>query len=270
MNVIGSGKDTETTPLHAQALAGLATVAVSALAVKFEWCSKLCMLLMPYHSLKASEYVLVAVIVGLGVVGISAIRQRHLLRQLSEKNAEQRATHALARTDFLTGIPNRLALSEYVADLDEKVLRGVAALVLDLDDFKAINDTMGHAAGDEVLKCVASRLVALGDRYRDTIIFRLGGDEFLIMVQGSGIDLKLFESIIRETISVPMVLPCGSITVSSSIGAAPADIGNTHFANIMAAADLAMFGDKRTAKSRSNASAMARSATLLANSYAQS
>lgn len=239
-------------PLHVQILVGFATIAASAFAVRFEWCSKLCWFLMPYRFFKASEYILVAVIVGLGAVGISAIRQRYLLRLLSEKDAEQRAAHALARTDFLTGIPNRLSLSEYIAHLEQTVIGGVAALVLDLDDFKAINDTMGHAVGDEVLKCVANRLVALRDRYQHVIVFRLGGDEFLIMVQGGSIDLKLLEDIIRETISVPVVLPCGSITVTGSIGAAPADIGNTHFANILAAADLAMFRDKRTTKSRSN------------------
>lgn len=268
--MISSENDAGREPLHLQTLAGFATVAVSAFAVRFEWCSKLCLFLMPYRSFKASEYVLVAVIVGLGAVGIFAIRQRHLLGLLSEKEAEQRAAHALARTDFLTGIPNRLSLSEYIADLDQTVIGGVAALVLDLDDFKAINDTMGHAVGDEVLKCVASRLVALRDRYQHVIVFRLGGDEFLIMVQGASIDLKLLEGIIRETISVPVVLPCGSITVAGSIGVAPADIGNMHFANIMAAADLAMFRDKRTAKSRSNSSTMGWSPTPSVNAHAQS
>ncbi len=246
--MIASKNDTGEELLHVQILTGFATVALSGFAVRFEWCSKLCTLLMPYRSFKASEFVLVAVIVGLGAVGISTIRQRHLLGLLSEKDAEQRAAYALARTDFLTGIPNRLSLSEYIADLDQTVIGGFAALVLDLDDFKSINDTLGHAVGDEVLKCVAGRLLALRDRYSGITIFRLGGDEFLIVVQEPGINIELLESIIRESISAPMVITGGSTTVTGSVGAAPADIGNTHFANIMAAADLAMLHDKRTAK----------------------
>ena len=254
--MVESGSEPKVPPPRATAVVGLTTAAIAVLAVKFEWCSKLCMFLMPYRVFNASEYILAAVIAGLGSVGICVIRQRHLLGLLSEKAAEQRAAHALARTDFLTGLPNRLSLSEYIAKLDQTVAGGVAALVLDLDNFKTINDTMGHAAGDEVLKSIAARLVALMDRYQHTITFRLGGDEFLIMILEASTNVDLLRDIIRETISEPVLLPCGSITVSSSIGTAHADSSNTHFTNIMAAADLAMFRNKRAAKKHSNISTL--------------
>lgn len=253
----GSSNDSEWRSSHAQIGAGVATMIASAFAVKFEWCTNLCALLMPYKFLKADEYVLVAVIVSLGAIGILAVRQRQLLRQLSAKYAEQRATYALARTDFLTGIPNRLYLSEYVAGLNQAVVDDVVVLVLDLDDFKRINDNMGHAVGDEVLKCVANRLMSLRDRFRNTVVFRLGGDEFLIMIRKSETDLSSLGDTIRKVVSAPIVLASDTVTLSVSIGIVPDEFGATPFAKLFAAADLAMLQEKRNGRTRSNSAGFA-------------
>ena len=102
-----------------------------------------------------------------------------------EDISERRATEArlahLARHDGLTGLPNRLMFSEHITSCLARVRRGgaVALLCLDLDRFKLVNDTMGHAAGDKLLRAVAQRL---RECTRETdLVVRFGGDEFVIV-----------------------------------------------------------------------------------------
>jgi diguanylate cyclase (GGDEF)-like protein len=235
---------------HAQIMAAVATIIASASALTFNWCSNLCMMLMPYKNLKADEYVLVALIIGLGMIGILAIGQRQLIKKLSAKDVEQRATHTLARTDFLTGIANRLQLSEYISGLDDIESADVAVLVIDLDEFKAINDNMGHAVGDEVLKCIAKRLMSLEKIYRSIVVYRLGGDEFLITLRSSDADITSVADSVRQMISAPIAIPGGTVEVSGSIGMAPSQPGTPRFEKLLADADLALFRAKRNGKNR--------------------
>jgi diguanylate cyclase (GGDEF)-like protein len=102
---------------------------------------------------------------------------RELLR--AYKNAFQNARQGSER-DALTGMPNRRALARLKADL---IARGatVALVMIDLDHFKRINDTLGHEAGDRVLKGVAGLLRGTA---RD-LVFRLGGEEFLLVAEGA-------------------------------------------------------------------------------------
>ena len=90
----------------------------------------------------------------------------------------------LATTDALTGLPNRLWLNKEIADaVDEALLldRKIALLVLDMDGFKKINDTLGHTIGDEALSEVATRLKRVCTS--NTTVARLGGDEFCIVIR---------------------------------------------------------------------------------------
>jgi len=108
-----------------------------------------------------------------------------LLAQIAERlHAEQRLTHQ-AMHDVLTGLPNRLHLLDRLADAIGEAEQGktlpFAVLFLDLDRFKLVNDSIGHAAGDRLLVEVAKRIVAqIGP---DDVVARLGGDEFAILLQ---------------------------------------------------------------------------------------
>jgi diguanylate cyclase (GGDEF)-like protein len=106
------------------------------------------------------------------------------LRDISEAKAHEQALSKLANSDALTGLPNRHWLSHYLpSSLDKAKLQAtkVAIMYIDLDDFKNINNTKGHAAGDEVLHAAAQRMKVLlrpGDH-----VARLGGDEFTVIVE---------------------------------------------------------------------------------------
>ena len=111
---------------------------------------------------------------------------RQLTRQHQELNAIGEAEHALARRDVLTLLPNRLALQEHLDRLDANARRygrGFSLAVLDIDHFKGVNDVVGHAAGDEVLRRLASALLS---RVRETDgLYRYGGEEFVHVIETS-------------------------------------------------------------------------------------
>jgi diguanylate cyclase (GGDEF)-like protein len=160
---------------------------------------------------------------------------------------ERRARH-LAMHDGLTALPNRMHFHERI----EKALNGsdpqrpaLALLYLDLDGFKAINDTHGHEAGDEMLKIIAARLtraVRGGD-----LVSRLGGDEFACLVAGSigRQHLERLATKVFDAVSAPMKIGRHELAVRPSIGIAicPAD-GETAEA-LLKNADAAMYHAKR-------------------------
>jgi diguanylate cyclase (GGDEF)-like protein len=108
---------------------------------------------------------------------------RRLEREIAERRrAEEEARH-LAHHDSLTGLPNRLLFNDHLELALAQARRGhtrVALVMLDLDQFKSVNDSYGHAAGDELLRSVAGRLRALV-RESDTVA-RIGGDEFALVL----------------------------------------------------------------------------------------
>ena len=90
----------------------------------------------------------------------------------------------LAMSDGLTGLPNRAHLSQRLADEIERAAEQGFRLglsVIDVDDFKEINDTRGHVIGDEVLRVLASRMGRLADRSDEVFVARMGGDEFMVL-----------------------------------------------------------------------------------------
>ncbi|MBI5263549.1 MAG: EAL domain-containing protein [Bradyrhizobium sp.] len=155
----------------------------------------------------------------------------------------------LANYDSLTGLGNRALLNEKLQEALARVNRsedsGFAVLLLDLDGFKYINDTLGHAAGDELLKQLASRLKS-SVREVD-FLARLGGDEFAI-VQGS--ETNQSEAAIAlavrllEVVGAPFNLDRHEMTVGVSIGIAIAPHDGDSFGALLQNADLALYRGK--------------------------
>ncbi len=164
----------------------------------------------------------------------------------SLKEVEQRLTH-LAHHDVLTGLSNRLVFGaelELALERAKRHRRKVALLFLDLDRFKLINDTLGHAAGDELLKEIAKRIS--GSVRGDDLVARLGGDEFTVILEeiGKPRDAASIAQKIIDSINNPVALVQGEVTTSASIGISifPNDAKD---ANDMAkAADAAMYRAK--------------------------
>lgn len=174
-------------------------------------------------------------------------RRTHRLARLFK--SEQDKTRQLRRAayhDSLTGLRNRRALGEDVERmLAEKdgMTAPLTLLLFDLDRFKFINDTIGHAAGDTVLKALAERLREHCGA--DRLIYRLGGDEFVVLWQGSSSrqDLSGFCDRLISTVFRPVSHGGGAIDTSGSIGIAVFEDGIT-LSDLLKRADLALYRSK--------------------------
>jgi diguanylate cyclase (GGDEF)-like protein len=181
-------------------------------------------------------------------------RTRHLvmltinLRETTEelrRNGMQ-LTH-LARHDALTGLPNRVAFRDDVAGFLRRIRRGqsLAMLYLDLDRFKAVNDTLGHPAGDRLLNEVADRLRGVV-REVDTIT-RLGGDEFAIAQSGVA-QPRSADTLARrviEALSLPYDIDGQLVAVGASVGITLADHNDLDVDQLLRRADMALYAAKR-------------------------
>jgi diguanylate cyclase (GGDEF)-like protein/PAS domain S-box-containing protein len=178
-----------------------------------------------------------------------------LERKVAERTADlARANEALARLarrDALTGLPNRLAVDER---LHEEARRqpgergtGCAVLMIDIDFFKPINDTHGHATGDEVLALVAG---VLADTVREAdFVSRYGGEEFLVLLPDTALDgARTVAEKLRAVVAATVHPVAGRITVS--IGLAMAAPCTGELAAVVAQADAALYEAKRTGRNR--------------------
>ncbi|WP_051207917.1 putative bifunctional diguanylate cyclase/phosphodiesterase [Saccharospirillum impatiens] len=180
---------------------------------------------------------------------------RRLMTQLNEENQRRRDSQAqveaLVNHDGLTGLPNRILAAEQF-DLmlrhSQRQGQSVALLFIDLDNFKPINDSLGHSAGDEYLIQIARRLV---DEVRTSdAVSRFGGDEFVVLMP----DLPPDESIIGradevlQTLREPMLLQGHELSTTASIGIAIAPADGTDFATLLGKADMAMYESKRAGR----------------------
>ena len=165
-------------------------------------------------------------------------------RKQTEQQLLYQATH-----DLLTGLPNRTKLhdtfDELLPTLQESSKR-IALMLLDLDRFKEINDTLGHHAGDDVLKLIAPRIgiVLAGTEH---FISRLGGDEFAILLVGDLMthEFKQYALSIAKALKEPFYVSGISATIGGSFGIAcyPDHGDNSH--ELLRAADVAMYRAKR-------------------------
>jgi diguanylate cyclase (GGDEF)-like protein/PAS domain S-box-containing protein len=178
-----------------------------------------------------------------------------LTEEISERKKLQDQLWSLAKLDSLTGLPNRLLFNETLRDAIVAAAESGSSLgvaLLDLDHFKEINDTLGHDAGDEVLKIVASRLQNVLDGAGT--ISRLGGDEFAVLILGHGSDDAIYEvlSDIKTALAEPMNLAGTVRSCSASIGLTIFPRDATDQRDLLKNADLALYRAKSFGRGRTD------------------
>ncbi len=166
---------------------------------------------------------------------------------IERNQAEKRIRH-MANHDALTGLPNRTLLSDRLNQVlahAQRYRRGVTVIFIDLDNFKLINDSLGHRAGDDLLKTVAKRMVS-SVRSTDTVV-RLGGDEFVIVLfdqDKSGEGIKTTVEKIRDAILQPVELNGQDYQVTCSMGLASYPGDGSDADALLMNADAAMYRAK--------------------------
>ncbi|HEX2699729.1 MAG TPA: diguanylate cyclase [Acidimicrobiales bacterium] len=178
----------------------------------------------------------------------AALRVKALQDQLRQRNAE---LDLMSRTDALTGLPNRRHMQDHLKAVassacDESTPFGL--LIVDIDHFKLVNDTLGHASGDVVLRAIADRLA--GACPSNVVAGRWGGEEFVVVAPGTdltgavGLGERLREAVAADQVSLGAG-PEASITVSVGAAAGVAD-GES----LLRVADAALFRAKRSGRNR--------------------
>ena len=234
-------------PSRTTARAALWTAALVALVYAFG------ITLLSAWTARAVYFLGVTVVVAVHVARVR-LADDHRVRMLAEQRAVEnergKLTAALAESisrDVLTGLANREAfLAQLQAELGAE--RVVAVLFVDLDDFKNVNDTLGHAVGDELIICVAERLLS-GSRQHD-IVARFGGDEFAVLLTDldRSAALRVAQRLLAELKS-PFSLCGRTVAVRASGGLAvsdgrPAQAPEQRALELLRQADLAMYASK--------------------------
>lgn len=158
--------------------------------------------------------------------------------------------HQEARQDPLTGLANRTQFTEQTIRALETNAKSVAVLMIDLDDFKAVNDSLGHEAGDLVLSEVSDRI---NRSIRDTdVVARLGGDEFAVLITKmiDPQDAANTASRIIQSLREPISVLNRQVRVGASIGVAVQSDEHSDVQSLLRGADVAMYLAKRKGKSR--------------------
>ncbi|MBU6273155.1 MAG: EAL domain-containing protein [Betaproteobacteria bacterium] len=185
-----------------------------------------------------------------GLLGELEMRDQRLARELAEKSDAQARLTLMAHQDPVTGLHNR----HYFHQAVERAMAGnrhdiqVAVMFIDLDDFKQVNDSQGHAVGDELLREVARRLTTT--LRRSDIVCRLGGDEFAVVLniavgssEASHVAAKLLAAL-----ALPMPVAGQTLFASASIGVTVASPGEVDPVEMLRRADVAMYQAKTESK----------------------
>ena len=172
------------------------------------------------------------------------------MRDVSDRKALEDELRHQAFHDSLTGLANRALFEDRLVHClagARRHGRPAAILFLDLDDFKTINDSLGHASGDELLQAVARRIAGVV-RATDTAA-RLGGDEFAVLVESldSEHDSQLTAERLLDELTPPFRIAERELRITASIGIAMSD-GSTGAENLLRNADTAMYAAKESGK----------------------
>lgn len=186
---------------------------------------------------------IVALMVIIVLVSSDNLKRQRLMTQLE---AARRLTEQASQHDFLTGIPNR---SKFMADLSELISSRTpcTVIMIDIDDFKQINDGMGHTAGDEALQQVAERLRDIESQILTP--YRFAGDEFILILQSS--QMKIIEKTgeqCREVFTKPFRLVGQEVHICGSIGIASYPKDTEDMEQLIIYADYAMYHVKKNGK----------------------
>jgi diguanylate cyclase (GGDEF)-like protein/PAS domain S-box-containing protein len=167
-----------------------------------------------------------------------------LLRDVTRQRALEYDLRHQALHDALTGLPNRVLLHEHIAAAAAPDQAGAALLLIDLDRFKEVNDTLGHHYGDQLLIEVARRMENL--LRRGEIVARLGGDEFAILLPGvcAEQDVAAVAARIHDALDESFPLDGINLTVGGSIGASLCPEHGTTADDLLQRADIAMYAAK--------------------------
>lgn len=201
-------------------------------------------------ALTTSEYWTSQRTLGVGILLVLVVIPMYFANLVSQLHTVLGHMRKIATHDNLTGLPNRHSFYEQMQHFLKNAERNnttFAVMFIDLDGFKPINDALGHAAGDEVLKSVAKRLkqsVRQGD-----VVARIGGDEFVIIL--SAIDAIYLLSVVRKIIDIiatPHTVAGKTVTLTSSVGVATYPGSGRTVDELVAHADAAMYRSKRAGK----------------------
>ncbi|RAK19419.1 diguanylate cyclase (GGDEF)-like protein [Anoxybacillus vitaminiphilus] len=193
------------------------------------------------------------VVLGFGI-GLLAekLRQKQTALELAlaELNEKRKELYDLAFYDPLTHLPNRRLFNKYADEIlhySKEANTVFSIMFLDLDGFKEVNDTLGHEAGDLLLKTVSQRLKKCV-RAND-IVARIAGDEFIILLPGISHEqaVKIAERVI-ETLQAPIVIGNNSVSVTTSIGISSYPLDGNEIKMLVKKADIAMYQAKRSGK----------------------
>jgi diguanylate cyclase (GGDEF)-like protein/PAS domain S-box-containing protein len=174
-----------------------------------------------------------------------------IVEDISARKEAEQCIQYLANHDALTGLPNRARFGQLLSQACEAARRDrrrFAVLFVDLDRFKAINDTLGHEAGDAMLRAVASRL--RGCVRATDVVARLGGDEFVVLLQDVGepaVAGKVAANVLKS-VADPVAIQGRDCTVSASIGICLHPDGEQQDQAVLRNADMAMYLAKQSGK----------------------
>ena len=192
--------------------------------------------ILAYGAFRANYFPAFVLIISFVTISLAFLRMALALRDA--KMVSEDREHA--RTDELTGLPNR---RRFIAELELLRRRTGTLLLLDLDGFKAVNDTYGHEVGDQLLKQITLRFNRVLPN--GVLIARLGGDEFGVVVYGQrniGNDVALA---LRATCTYPFTLSVGDVKVGVSIGSVTTEGPTSTKEALLKRADSAMYEAKR-------------------------
>ncbi|MEJ6594689.1 EAL domain-containing protein [Parasphingorhabdus sp.] len=176
-------------------------------------------------------------------------RYKDLTKEVEERAAAEQRARFLAATDPLTGLLNRRTIGERTAEMisiAQRKQKSITVMMLDLDNFKNINDVHGHSAGDAVLKQVAARISKIMPPHN--LLARLGGDEFACAFIFDPEQPKIVERIaddLIDAVGTPIIENGTQLVVTTSIGMSRYDSESEDFDLLMRRADIAMYSSKK-------------------------